>query len=505
MSGPPLEINPPTASETSVQRARRDTAVSLPAETGATSAATPGSDDPGDSSVRVEGVVLDALGRPVRSEVSIWTPGRPVVQGDEQWIDAGPTHPDGVFSLAVEPGPIRLFARARGHAPSGVITLEAETGVHIRGVVLRLAQGSRVEVRVVDSDEVPVEDGWVTLTDSDDRVEETKQTDALGLAVFELVPPGAFAARVGLESQDGTVEGRRTVCGDTGRVSEGSTELMTLHIPRATRIVVTGHVLGLQELLGGATQTGPTVEISLMAPGGESWGPAMVGADGIYEVTLDRPGPHELFLESINVDGEPSSMGLVRSVVVPDAPQFQYDIHLEIGSVAGTVRTTSGSPLAGIAVEATSRRGFRIRDRGRAETDDEGRFRLLLPAGGFEILAGVEQADFARDRAGGVIVSPGVARTGLDFELDLASRVVGTVRRLDGSPVPGAQVHAESEVGLESWGRSDGAGRFEILGIIPGRNRITAQAERLTSRDALEIVTKPGETTEVSLTVGPMH
>ncbi|WP_051939855.1 MFS transporter [Phaeacidiphilus oryzae] len=165
-------------------------------------------------------------------------------------------------------------------------------------------------------------------------------------------------------------------------------------------------------------------------------------ADGTYAVELPRPGSYVLI--AIAPGHRPEAATLIVDGVRPADRDFRLAGSVE--PLSGTVRTAeNGAPVPDALVVATDPSGA---VRGSAATGADGSYRLeLTPASGPATAADRASALTLAVSATGhrpvaLPLDPADLRSAaaVDVELPPAAAVQGTVRRVDGSPLPDARV-----------------------------------------------------------------
>jgi protocatechuate 3,4-dioxygenase beta subunit len=202
---------------------------------------------------------------------------------------------------------------------------------------------------------------------------------------------------------------------------------------------------------------------------------ARTDAAGSFRLTMKGRGPY-----TVRVEAD----GLAAKTLDKVEPGARLTITLvKGGAIEGVVREgNTGSPVPRVVVEAREERrtvsAAWEADSGvvRAQTDDQGRFRLAGVAAGLHtVSARARGYDTARRNS---------VRTGgrLDLYLFPGSGVVGTVRDAQGQPVAKAIVRADgSALPMRFSGggtpvATDAEGRFELTGLRPGRYRLVVRA-----------------------------
>jgi protocatechuate 3,4-dioxygenase beta subunit len=178
------------------------------------------------------------------------------------------------------------------------------------------------------------------------------------------------------------------------------------------------------------------------------------------------------------------------------AADGRWRLRLEIApaaALAGRVVDEAGAPVAGATIElhgdpgdgdsprqseadrygAAHPTSAQRRGEG-ATTGDDGRFRIGIPAGRWAVSAARDGYLTAVSPA---LVSDGrTAGAELTLVLTAGRRVAGVVVDGDDRPVPGAELEVRWSFGsrVERRARSDGAGRFDLTGLPPGKVAILA-------------------------------
>lgn len=162
------------------------------------------------------------------------------------------------------------------------------------------------------------------------------------------------------------------------------------------------------------------------------------------------------------------------------------------GSVSGTVKDASAQPLTGIVVQAYNAQGFYM---GQAATDAQGAFTITGLAPGYALIYadGTSTAlnhvrkwwdgttgDLNRYRATGVNISAAAPVSGLNFVLEAAGSVSGTITDHTGAPLPGVSIRGYATSPLNSAANfasaTTGSDGSYILRGVPGQVFLEANA-----------------------------
>jgi carboxypeptidase family protein len=218
-------------------------------------------------------------------------------------------------------------------------------------------------------------------------------------------------------------------------------------------------------------------------------------ADGTFLLTRAPPGAGTLVLRR---------EGRIAGLVPYDAPQGQTtrlaDVRLGVGSViAGRVTDPKGRPLSKVTVKGGP---YWMLAREKTITDAEGRYELRTAAGILRI--GVESppflpAEWARTFPEETVLVEDGERREVDFRLDLAGKVVGSLRHHEKPLEVDAVVDLrDPDTGLRVVGFSQlGPGaHYTIPGVRPGRYHVLCRSiDFALPIDAMrEITVAEGET-----------
>lgn len=168
--------------------------------------------------------------------------------------------------------------------------------------------------------------------------------------------------------------------------------------------------------------------LTLIAPGGRQLARTASRADGHYELAAPETGP------VILITAAPGYQPRATPVTLGSEPR---DHHVRLGGtggLVGTVRCTTGTPVADATVILTDVRGEVAET---LRTDDHGGYALpTLQPGSYTLAV---NAEGYRPTAAPVTVPSGET-TRQDIEVDAAAGMRGVVRTHDGQPVTDARV-----------------------------------------------------------------
>jgi len=261
-------------------------------------------------------------------------------------------------------------------------------------------------------------------------------------------------------------------------VADGETEHVVLGAPPSDPVAIRGRVVSAGEGFPGAIVT------FIPAEGG--YGAMRLttsGDEGRFTLELDAPGEHLVQVQMI--DGvDQTSIEFLETV--PEKDEHTVEFVLPGAAISGRVTDGRGQALAGTRVSIYTDGGVAYGTMvgghyGEGTTQEDGTyaFHFLRPgtyvvaAGG---LAGAGMiggsAKYGRSVQQGIQVQGDQARTGIDFRLEAAGALVGTVKDPAGAPVAGAAIFLRDGDGVLierfSMVMTDPGGRFRCEGIGPG-------------------------------------
>jgi hypothetical protein len=181
------------------------------------------------------------------------------------------------------------------------------------------------------------------------------------------------------------------------------------------------------------------------------------------------------------------------------------------GVVRGTVVESGGGPVAGarVSVSGPGREWFSFGAEPEIISDGSGAFEAKgVPAGTVQVAA--SHPSYARSEQVSVEVDPARPTSDVRIVMTPGGRIEGSVRRRDGSPVPGAMISASTGDGMRfaPFARDSSAttgtdGRFAIENVRAGRGFLTilspAADGSMQSGLSRELEVREGETTNVDV------
>ncbi|XXF77422.1 carboxypeptidase regulatory-like domain-containing protein [Myxococcaceae bacterium GXIMD 01537] len=406
-------------------------------------------------------------GRPVAG-AQVWAALRGPEDGTgrTRWRRAaeGVTGEDGTLKLPAAPGFYLLSARAEGHGPARQ-ELARPVGEAETRVELTLAPAVELRGRVVAegrSEPVPLAEVRLspyTRPASPDtepgrlpELESTTVCDAEGRFTLSGLAPGRYelvAEAPGFS--------RRT--------------LRLLAVPRADEVVVGLWASAVLEgfVVDARGQPAPGAEVvalggsePLRTSTGEGGGFSLEVPGGTYALTAHHAG----------------ARGRVPGLLVAAPGETLRGLKVRLGPAGGfegTVLAADGRPVRGAQLVASPAGAAGVA--GEARTAEDGRYTLDLPPGEYDVVA-LAEGHTATGRRG-LAVNAG-ARAPLDFRLEGAARVEGTVTDEGGRPLAGVHVRAGLAQGVterEAYTLTDAAGAYRLEGLEVGMTRVSARRD----------------------------
>jgi RNA polymerase sigma factor (sigma-70 family) len=227
-----------------------------------------------------------------------------------------------------------------------------------------------------------------------------------------------------------------------------------------------------------------------------------MGAADVVATTSDATGAFDLGSRPAAaydvIADAPGKVSAIAHVELTDPASTPDRLELRLRacdhSVAGTIYDASGGTVAGAHV--------RRQDLAGTESDRNGAYRLCVPFGNSEL-------DYTADGYGGVtltVSAQGEVRQDLVLVPE-ATVVVHAIRAADAQPVPDAIVRVvpqdfATDRPRQGFALTDADGRARVAGLVPGRYRIAAFSDALSSDGPVGVLAEVGKPAEVEIKLG---
>lgn len=456
-----------------------------------------------DGGGRVQGLVVDASGRPVPgAEVSAWLRGK-FFGLDDELIQRVTVDADGRYDLIGLPvGGVRINADHPSYLASRMESVETREGEPVKGIDHVLEPGNSIAGRVVDEAGAPVPGVQVLCSFEAARVSGPNLMNAMrgDRSVAETDATGRFELR-GLGSGPFVVEAEHRLGWDecsarASNVLPGGEEV-ELVLRRALHLA--GTVVD--------EQGAPVPSFSVIARQEVMGEFAAVTVAYQREAFADPAGAFflgDLIAGSwlVTVEGE----GLVSSAPVPvELPSSEAEaLALSVvraATVSGRVVDPEGNPVPGATVGIDEGSvGWQVAsdpypDTPEATADEEGVFLLdgLVPGE----LGLVASADgFSRGRTVSLALEPGEERSDLTLVLTDGGTITGEVYDAEGGAASGFLVMGFQMVDFtQVIGACDGRGEFTIPHVPEGKYMVIAMdpaQEMEVGEDGMDVASMVG-------------
>ncbi|MFN0243732.1 MAG: carboxypeptidase regulatory-like domain-containing protein [Planctomycetota bacterium] len=402
----------------------------------------------------------------------------------------------GRFDLDVPARVLNVFAWSDGWADSRVERLVLYPA-QSRELELSLCAGGQIVGEVVGRDGKPEANRALLVRRTLGRSLPDVVTDEAGRFEVGALGPGTY--RVQIRELD--LDRIRSTLVD---VRDGETSRVTIGETGRARIRVHGTVRA-DEI--------PRADVRVIArrrannPNFESVD-ATTDASGRFELGLAEPGTHAFELAG-------GSTETLRWVRVPDRTEFELDLELPTGSIAGRLVGPDGAPLSDVPVElkpdAASTDCTPTYTAGSQDTDAAGAFVFenVGPASyrlqaGRVVQGGASIAPpFGQATREGIEVIRG-ARVHVELAMSKGCALVGSIRyEDDGARGTGIEVFGRDESGAlldgDDLALTDSSGRFRIEGLPRGKATFFARGVGYASHETPPIEIDPSRAASVDI------
>ena len=368
---------------------------------------------------------------------------------------------DGSFFFDKLVGRTYYLSATSGELVGGPITYKL--GAKMEPVVIRLVEGSKLEVTVIDQDKQPIADAEVKS-----EHDVTEKTDAAGKALLKPVRSGWAGVQV-------TAKGFAPGSSFTTIGSAGSTGKVTVTLKKG--IAISGRVIDEQKAPIAAAHLVAKADGSMFGGGGGD--PIVTNERGEFSTILPA-GSHRFKVS----DGEHAPT-TSSQITVKDSPISGIEIVMKGGAaIVGRVDDKDGKPVAYASVRiATVRANMWDRSSRSATTDKAGKFEIRgLTRGKHQARA---ESDASASKILDIDLTEDATKRDIVLVLDVSGTITGIVSDETGQPVAEVTVNAFPDIlggakldsialaGLSS-ATTDGNGAFAIHGLPDGPYRLWA-------------------------------
>ncbi len=407
------------------------------------------------------GVVSDPEGLPVPGA----TVEFPRYGADRDQGRSTATDLDGTFRLTGLPHDlVDLDVRAEGFVPLTLGGARPDTG---EPILIELRTGATLLGRVLDDAGNPVA-GASLMLDPDEQtltrlggwssVDYFKSTGSDGRFRFENVGAGTWS----LEAEDGDAKARLEAI----ELTTGTERVVELHLSARNRLTVTVTTF----------RGDPVSEAEILVQSNQHLYSSAYGrtdASGSARIGIE-PGPATV--RTLHEEHEDDT----RKVVL-EAGSNELAIQLGSGgTIAGTVRSADGPPLAAATVEAHSEddldtpvRYRRYGDSAKTLSNGQGQFRISGLEPGTYLLLG-RAPGFAADGPDQPFVVDGQSVDGVDIVLQPGGLIAGVVSGLGSAELSQVRIEASNRARWQT-AAPDSEGNFALDDVAAGEWKVVAR------------------------------
>jgi len=415
-----------------------------------------------------------------------------------------------------------LVALHPDYAVSTPVQVEVQAGEVTTDVALTLRKGGTLTGELYDRSGERMAGAQIFVQDPSTWEMTLLRTEADGTFVVERIRPGSWqvTAMIGVidpEAQDTDGGGGMSAFLENMRFSmvdieEGKTTHVVLGAPPSDPVRVFGHVTH-----GG--EPARAVTVSFLPEGGRGLAAMkidQIDAEGRYEVELDEPGRYLVQVQSFGGVGI-QQQNIEYPESIPEGDEHELDFELPTARIAGTVFGPDREPLAGARISLVSEGGVTTGTLmggqfAELTTAGDGTYAFdYLRPGRYTVSAGGATfggAFGAHSLHGRVVreslaVKAGEGLSDVDFRLEAAGNITGSVRDATGARVQGAAIFVRDEHGRLtdrfSMITSGADGTFRYSGVAPGAYSVSGRVGGRINSEGVPVRVLAAESASVEL------
>jgi len=218
-------------------------------------------------------------------------------------------------------------------------------------------------------------------------------------------------------------------------------------------------------------------------------------SSGNYELNGLATGSY-----TVEAEGPEGQIAKVSSVSVTDGQTTDQDLSAAGGSISGTVKNSSQTPLQGAAVTAV-KEGKAYK----ATTDSNGDYTIqFLPAGTYQVTVDPNENNYVADKIDDVTVVANQETSNQDFTLGQDGKITGTITDSSQQPIEGVFVLAiepsdvnddPNVISIFIPTETDSDGNYTIRHLRTGTYIILVDVNDYVSDSEMDVSVTAGQTT----------
>jgi protocatechuate 3,4-dioxygenase beta subunit len=436
----------------------------------------------------ISGVVRDSGGNPIEG-VSISVNSSPCCSGGSGYAYSASDGsykveglPAGTYSVQFfkQGSPfISQYLGASTSSPQGSLTVEA--GAVLTGKDVTLIAGASIAGTVRDAAGNPIEGVSVNANSSPVSCSYC-YTTTLADGSYQINGLPAASYRVQFSKYQSSYVSQ--YFGGTASYSAAtliSVAAGSVLLGKDATLPLGGSISGVVRDSAGQPISG--VSVTPSSSSGSSSSSVSTASDGSYKVDGLGAGSYTVRFDKYQssfvgqyLGGSGSFVGATVLTVTAGVALVGKDITLPTGaSISGVVRDSSGNPIEGVNIWASSSDGSGY---GSGNSSSDGTYKIDgLPSGEYKIHFNKYQSPYVSQYFGGVAdsdsasplrVALGEALTGKNVVLPIGARISGTVRDTSGQSLAGVTVSANAGIFSQSSTQTGSDGTYALQGLEAG-------------------------------------